>query len=294
MTKEEQGIQVPYSSGRSYPRYEIPENACDCHHHIYDPVRFPYVPTDTRNQPPSTVDCYRLLQKRLRIKRNVIVQPSAYGTDNRCTLDALKQMGRENTRAVVVIDGSATDEDLRSMDAMGVCGVRMNLNRGGSDDFGMIERLAERIAPFGWAMYFWMKPELIVQKEDYLRNLPCHVVFDHRGNLPAEEGIRNPAFRVISRMIEEEKAWVKLTALYIDSAREDFADTIAIGREYVKVNPDRCLWGTDWPHPNCYSGRMPVPDDVYMLEALMTETESPEIFRKILVDNPEKLYGFGK
>ena len=94
MEKEQHGIQVPYSSGRSYPRYEIPENACDCHHHIYDPVRFPYVPTDTRNQPPSTVDCYRLLQKRLRIKRNVIVQPSAYGTDNRCTLDALKQMGR--------------------------------------------------------------------------------------------------------------------------------------------------------------------------------------------------------
>ena len=86
--------QVPYCAGRNFPKYHIPKGACDCHHHIYDPVRYAYQPSDTRNQPPSTVDVYRMLQKKLGLSRNVIVQPSAYGTDNRCTLDALRAMGK--------------------------------------------------------------------------------------------------------------------------------------------------------------------------------------------------------
>lgn len=94
--------QVPYCAGRNFPKYHIPKGACDCHHHIYDPVRYAYQPSDTRNQPPSTVDVYRMLQKKLGLSRNVIVQPSAYGTDNRCTLDALRAMGKEQTRAIVI------------------------------------------------------------------------------------------------------------------------------------------------------------------------------------------------
>ena len=112
------GIQVPYCTGRNNPSHEIPAGACDCHHHIYDPVRFPYRPEDVRNQPPADVACYRLLQKKLGTTRNVIVQPSAYALDNRCTLDALQTMGKENTRAVVVIDNTVTDEELREMDNM--------------------------------------------------------------------------------------------------------------------------------------------------------------------------------
>ena len=204
MNREEPGILVPFSNGRNYPKYEIPKNACDCHHHIYDPVRFPYLPTDTRNQPPSTVDCYRMLQKRMGTTRSVIVQPSVYGTDNRCTLDALEKMGKKVTRAIVVVDGNISDQELHDMHEKGVRGIRINMNRGGLSDFGVIQNLAERIAPMGWGIYFWMKPDLIIEKEEYLRNLPCHVIFDHRGNLPPEEGVSHPAFRVIARMMEDE------------------------------------------------------------------------------------------
>lgn len=286
-------IQVPFSTGRNVPKVEVPADACDCHHHIYDPVRFAYQPTDVRNQPPSTVDCYRLLQKRLGIYRNVIIQPSAYGRDNRCTLDALRQMGKENTRAVVVIDDSIRDEELKSMNELGVRGIRFNINCGGSDDMDLVRRLAERIAPMNWSICFWMSPDITVAMERLLSDLPCEIIFDHRGHIPAEDGAAHPAVHVISRMLKENKAWVKLSGLYHDSNCENYEDTIAIGKIYVGANPNRVLWGTDWPHPSCYSKREPMPNDADLLDALMLQAGTEENFQKILVDNPVKLFGFG-
>lgn len=288
----EKGIQVPYCAGRNCPKAEVPAGACDCHHHIYDPVRFAYQPSDVRNQPPSTVDCYRMLQRKLGTSRNVIIQPSAYGTDNRCTLDALRQMGKDRARAVVVVDESVSDGELRAMDEMGVRGLRFNINCGGSDDLEVIRRLAGRIAPLGWSICFWMSPELTVSMEGFLRELPCPVVFDHRGHIPAKDGIGHPAVSVICRMLEDNKAWVKLSGLYIDTEREDYEDTIVVGKGYVEANPDQVIWGTDWPHPSCYSGRKPMPNDADMLDALMVQAGTEENFRKILVDNPARLFGF--
>lgn len=289
---DNKNIQVPYSTGRNVPKVNIPENACDCHHHIYDPVRFAYQPTDVRNQPPATASCYRMLQERLGTMRNVIIQPSAYGTDNSCTLDALRSMGKENTRAVAVVDETVTDQELSRMDAMGVRGIRFNINCGGSDNLDEIRALAERIAPMNWSICFWMSPDLAVSLEDFLRELPCEVVFDHRGHIPAEQGVNHPAVEVISRMLADGKAWVKLSGLYIDTNREDYADTIQVGKAYVQANPDRVIWGTDWPHPSCYSSRKPMPNDADMLDDLLLQAGSEENFRKILVDNPARLFGF--
>lgn len=289
---ERVSIQVPFSAGRNTPKVEIPNGACDCHHHIYDPVRFAYLPTDTRNQPPATVDCYRMLQRRLGISRNVIIQPSAYGTDNRCTLDALQQMGKENSRAVVVIDDSISDEELYRMNELGVCGVRFNINCGGSNDLGLIRRIAERIAPMKWFICFWMDPNLTVEIEQFLYSLPCDVIFDHRGHIPSHMGIKHPAVKVISEMIKNNKAWVKLSGLYHDSECENYEDTISIGKVYVQANENRILWGTDWPHPSRYSAQKPMPNDSDMLDALLIQAGTEENFRKILVDNPSRLFGF--
>lgn len=288
------GIQVPYSEGRDYPKTRIPANACDSHHHIYDPVNYAYQPTDTRNQPPSTVECYQMLQERLGITRSVVVQPSAYGADNRCTLAALEKMGKDRTRAVIVTDDSVSDRELRKMDQMGVRGIRFNICCGGSDNQDMIRRLAERIAPMNWSICFWMSPMLTVSMEKFLRELPCEIVFDHRGHIPASHGISHEGFKVIAQMLRDHAAWVKLSGLYIDSDCDDYADTIEVGRAYVKANPDRVIWGTDWPHPSCYSNRRPMPNDAKMLDDLMLQTETEENFRKALVDNPEKLFGFGR
>lgn len=286
------GIEVPYCTGRNYPKFTVPDGACDCHHHIYDPEHFAYVPTDTRNQPPATVGCYRLLQEKLGTTRNVIVQPSAYGFDNRCTLAALREMGIENTRAIVVVPETISDEELQDMDQQGVRGIRINMNRGASDDLDPIRHLAERIAPMGWCICFWMSPQKAVELEQFLRDLPCEVVFDHRGHIPAKEGTQSEAFRVIAGMLRDNKAWVKLSGLYWDSERDDFADSIAVGRGYVEANPDRVIWGTDWPHPSHYSGHKEMPNDTDMLDALVPQAGSEENLRKILVTNPEKLFGF--
>lgn len=287
-------IQVSYSSGRQRPKIEVPSNACDCHHHIYDPVRFPYLPTDVRNQPPATVDMYRLLQKKLGLTRNVIVTPSAYGTDNRCTLEGLRDMGK-NARAVVVVSGDISDAELLEMHEAGVRGVRFNIATGGSDDREEISRLAWRINEYGWHILFWMSARHTVEMADFLASLPCDAVFDHRGHLPQPEGTRHPAFKVICGLIDKGRAWVKLSGLYIDSESGDpgYADTVQVGREYASFAPERLLWGTDWPHPTVFSGRMPWPDDARMLDLLADQAPDKAVLRLILVDNPAKLYGFG-
>lgn len=291
--KEKKGIQVPYSTGRNYPLLTIPKNACDSHHHIFNPVEFPYLDTDVRNQPPATVDAYRMLQKKLGLTRNVIVTSSAYGTDNGCTLDALQKMG-ENARAVVVIDNSISDEELRRMNEMGVRGIRFNITRGGSDDVDMIGKLAERIAGYGWHICFWMSADMTVSLAGFLNSLPCPVVFDHRGHLPAEEGVRHKAFGVITDMMKQGKAYVKLSALYHDSRHADYHDTIAVGKAYVEASPEQVLWGTDWPHPSEYTAKKDMPNDASLLDAVLFQAGSNENVEKILVTNPERLFGFKK
>ena len=290
-----EGIQVPYSAGRRRPVIRIPVNACDCHHHIYDPVRFPYLPTDVRNQPPATVDAYRLLQKRLGLTRNVIVTPSAYGTDNCCTLDALRQMG-SHARGVVVINTSISDADLQQMHSLGVRGVRFNIATGGSNDCDMIVSLSERINELGWHVQFWMSANDTVKMEDFLLSLASPIVFDHRGHLPPPDGVDHPAFRVICNLIDKGKTWVKLSGLYLDTKAGDptYTDTVKVGQAYVTYAAERMVWGTDWPHPTIFSERRPWPDDAAMLDQLADQAPDEFVRNRILVDNPAVLYGFNK
>ena len=289
------GIQAPYSTGRQSPAIKIPHNACDSHHHIYDPVRFPYLPTDIRNQPPATVDAYYLLQKRLGLTRNVIVTPSAYGTDNRCTLDALQQMG-PNARGVVVVDNSISDAELQIMHTMGVRGVRFNISTGGSDDRDLIMALSQRINEFGWHVQFWMSATEIINMESFISSLPSPIVFDHRGHIPQPQGVNHPAFRTICNLIDQGKTWVKLSGLYQDTKVGDptYADTVQVGKTYVEYAPERMVWGTDWPHPTIFSERRPWPDDSSMLDLLAEQAPDEVVRNRILVDNPIMLYGFEK
>lgn len=288
------GLQVPYCAGRQFPTLPVPANACDCHHHIYEPVRFPYVPEDVRNQPPAGVDAYRLLQKRLGTTRNVIVQPSAYGFDNSCTLDALKEMG-ESARGIVVINESITDNELEAMHALGVCGIRFNIANGGAKDRDAMMRLAQRIHPLGWHVQFWMSAADTVELAPLLATLPTQIVFDHRGHMPQPEGIAHPAFKAICALIDHGKAWVKLSGLYHDTKVGDpsYADTLAVGRAFADFAPERMVWGTDWPHPSIFSERKPWPDDAAMLDQLAEQAPDEKIRHRILVTNPEVLYGFG-
>lgn len=287
------GVQVPYSSGRQRPKIKIPAGACDCHHHIYDPVRFPYTPNDTRNQPPATVDVYRLLQKRLGLTRNVIVTPSAYGFDNSCTLDALQQMG-PNSRAVAVVDPQITEAELKRMHKLGVRGIRFNIATGAANNSEAILSLSQKVHQFGWSTQFWMSADDTVKMEDLLLKLPSLIVFDHRGHIPQPAGIKHPAFKVICNLIDKGNTWVKLSGLYQDSkvGEPTYADTIEVGKAFVQYAPERMVWGSDWPHPSEFSARKPMPDDAHMLDLLAEQAPDEATRNRILVDNPAILFGF--
>jgi predicted TIM-barrel fold metal-dependent hydrolase len=289
------GNQVPYSSGRNRPLLHAPANACDCHHHIYDPVRFPYTPDDTRNQPPATVDVYKMLQKRLGTSRDVMVQPSAYGTDNSCLLDALKQMG-PSARGVAVVDRTVTDAELAKMHEAGVRGIRFNIatGAGATSDEAMILEMSRRVTTLGWQVAFWMTADDTVRMANLLNKLPSTIVFDHRGHIPQPEGINHPAFKVICNLLDKGRTWVKLSGLYQDSKAGEpgYADTVKVGQAYVKRAPERMVWGTDWPHPSEFSSRKPMPNDASMLDLLAEQVPDESIRTRILVTNPAILFGF--
>ena len=205
--------EAPFSTGTQRPKIMVPDNACDCHQHIFDPVRFPYAPEHSGNQqPPATVADYRLLQKRIGTKRNVIVQPTAYGVDNACTLDALKQ-GAGSSRAVAVVDVGITNAELKRMHDLGVRGIRFNIVAPGAlkSNIDTIEPLSKRVAEFGWHVHFWANPDDVVQIEELLMRLPSSIVFDHFGHVPQPAGVEHPSFSVICRLIDQSKTWVKLS-----------------------------------------------------------------------------------
>ncbi|MFB5269715.1 amidohydrolase family protein [Paenibacillus enshidis] len=284
---------VPHSTGTNIPSITILDHACDCHHHIYDPLRFPYSPEDKRGQPSSTVQDYRKLQTRLGMTRNVIITPSAYGTDNRCTLDALLQMG-SNSRAVVVVDQGITKAELSCMHDIGVRGIRFNISTGAPKDFALIQSLAERIADFGWHIQFWMNADDTVEMSKLLNKLACPIVFDHLGGIPLSVGARHPAFKIMNSLMEQGKAWVKLSGVYHLSLEGPpyYTDTLPLATAFIETAPERVIWGSDWPHPSMYSAGKPMPNDANLLDLLAEQASNQEMFYKILVDNPARLYDF--
>ena len=287
-----ENLEVPYCTGRSVPTIDVPENACDCAHHIFDPVRFPYQPTDVRNQPPAGVDVYRLLQQKLGLTRSVVVQASAYGTDNRCLLDALRQLG-VNSRGVAVVSPDISDKELAAMHDAGVRGLRYNVSRGAKIDPAVLKKMAARIKDMGWHMAFWAPADVALEYEELFKALPVQLVFDHRGHLPKDQGIHHPAFKMITDLMRSGKAWVKLSALYHDSNGEnDYADTVAVGKAYVEAAANRVVWGTDWPHPSEFTAKKEFPDDAHLLDLLAKQAPDAKVRHRILVENPAELFGF--
>lgn len=287
--------QVPFSTGRERPTIHVPYGACDCHHHIYDPINFPYDKDDTRNQPPSTVEAYRLLQKRLGTTRNVIIQASAYGTDNSCLLDALRVMGTTNSRGIAVTDINITKQELDTMDILGVRGLRINMaSELSANKIEDIMPLAYKAHERGWHMQFWLTADQIVELEPLLNDIPCPVVFDHRAHLPQPQGIEHVAFKVVCRLLDKGHGWVKLSGLDHDSklGEPTYADTVAVGAAFAQYAPERMVWGTDWPHPGKYSGLKKSPNDAQTFDLLAKQVPDERIRHLILVDNPVKLYGF--
>jgi len=273
--------------------------ACDAHFHVFGPPeRYPYAP-DLRYEPPSApLEDYLEHALELGIGRYVFVQPSAYGRDNRCMLDAMRVCGPERCRGIVDVDEGVPAAELERLHALGVRGVRINVNPIKPPEPGFSSSLLERVhtldakcAGLGWMLDFltpgWLTRELI----PVFRELRSRFSVAHLGMFPALAGPQQPGFTEFVDFARGcERCWVKLTGAYrLSDAQPHYPDVAPFARALVAARPDRIVWGTDWPHA-AFRGRMPNTTD---LADLLGEWIPDEATRKrILVDNAATLYGF--
>jgi D-galactarolactone isomerase len=290
-----QQAAVPNSTGTEAPLLKAPANACDCHMHIYDAERFPPLRPGSRMQANAGVPEYRLLQKRIGTTRTVVVTPAVYVTDNRVTLDAIAQLG-SNARGVAVIHPTVTDAQLKALADGGIRGIRFTQfdPATATTTIDMIEPLSKRVNELGWHVQIHMRGDQIVDAADLWPRLSSPIVFDHLGRLPHPAGVDHPAFGIIRRLIDKGRTWVKISGAYLDTkvGAPSYADATKVAQAYVKAVPERLVWGSDWPHPTESSTHK--PNDAVLLDLLTDWASDQVIHRRILVDNPETLYGFAK
>ncbi len=281
---------VPNSTGTEPPKLNAPANAADCHIHIYDPRFQP--PLEKPSQ--GTVTDYRLLQRRLGVSRVVIVTPRNYATDNAVTTDAIQQLGIDHARGVAVLRPTVTEAELKALDTAGIRGIRFTVGdpKTAVVSIDMIEPLAKRIAPYGWHVQLNMPPEATAANADMLRRLPVPIVFDHLGKPPVAEGANHASHRLIRDLLDRGRAWVKLAGAYINSGPDTltFDQATHIAQIFVKAAPQRLVWGSDWPHP----GPKIKPDDAVLFDLLSAWAPDEATRNRILVTNPQVLYGFPK
>ena len=286
-------VAVPNSSGTELPKLKAPALACDCHHHIYDTARFAAVQSGAI--PNASVAEYRLLQRRIGTTRDIVVTPRPYGTDNRVTLDAIALLGA-NARGVAVIRPEITDAELKSLAQGGIRGIRFSLaanpNLAAVTTFDMIEPLSKRVAALGWHVQIAMDADQIVAAEDLCNRIPSGIVFDHMGYIPEPVGLKHPAFALIRKLIDKGRTWVKLSVIPANTkdGPPRYADVNKVGQAYVQAAPERMVWGSNWPHPN----ETKTPDDAALLDLLSEWAPKEATRHRILVENPEALYGFAR
>ena len=270
------------------------DGACDAHFHVFGPQSdYPYSPARGYTPPDAPLDGVLALHRTLGVTRGVLTQPSVYGTDNRAVLDAMAQ-DPDRFRAVVAVDGSIADDELSSMDAAGVRGVRVNLADKGGMPFGSFDEViafARRLEPLGWHVELLVHVDRIEMAQ--FQDFPVDLVFGHYGYMEAGSGPDVPGFRAMLALAELGRAYVKMTAPYRITAREalPFDDVAPLARALAAACPDRLLWGSDWPHPHIRS-RATSPDDAGMFEEFTKWVGAELTMRKVLVDNPARLYRF--
>ena len=310
VARQPRGVRASASQPSTRVTFEVPVGACDCHTHIFgDLARFPFAPERTYTPEPASIDEMRALHRALHISRVVIVQPSVYGTDNACTLDAIRQLA-PNARGVAVIDDRMTGAALDEMDRIGIRGVRINLATAGQTDPEVGRRRFEaaietlRAGNRTWHIQINTQLSMIDAMRKELAASPVPVVFDHFGGAQAVLGLGQRGFDVLLDLVRTGRAYVKLSAAYRGSkAAPDYADLAPLAQALIRANVHRVLWGTDWPHPGTSQADGRKPTDVSPLLQIddgrvfnQFELWAPDAAdrKTILVDNPGMLYGFAR
>jgi predicted TIM-barrel fold metal-dependent hydrolase len=286
--------------------FDMPANACDCHTHIHgDPATYPFFSGRVYTPEPASPEEMASLHRALGIKRVVIVTPSVYGTDNASTLFGIKARGGD-ARGVAVIDDKTTESQLDAMKEAGIRGIRVNLATSGVNDpaigkqrlLNAIDRMKSR----DWHIQMFTNLPLVSSIKDVVAAAPMPLVFDHFGGAEARLGLAQPGFADLLDLVRSGKAYVKISGAYRASTQgPDYADAAPLAQALIAANPERIIWGTDWPHPDSVTpaGRKPTEvtplyqiDDGRLLNQLAVWAPDAATRQKILVENPARLYGF--
>ena len=262
--------------------------ACDSHMHVYEDA-YPLAATATFRPPHAPASAYRAVQHELGLARTVVIQPTGYGFDNRCTLAALAELGPE-ARAVVVVAPDAAPAELQSLHDLGVRGVRYMMLPGGVLPWAGLERTAAAIAPLGWHIDLQLDGRELPLHEAVLTRLPCRLVIDHVGRFMGPVEPDSEPLRALCRLLDSGRCWIKISAPY-ESSRSGppgYDDIAWIARRVARRCPERCLWASNWPHPN----QSPAPSDAAMLDWGLGFFADAAARKRALVDNPAELYGF--
>ena len=283
---------LPFHPNPSKPAFQVPAGAVDAHCHVFGPAaQFPFAPERKYTPCDASKDQLFALRDHLGFSRNVVVQATCHGNDNRAMVDALlHSQGR--ARGVASVGRDVTDDVLQAMHNAGVRGVRFNFLRR-LVDFTPKEVLLEiagRIAPLGWHVVVYFEAQDLPELWDFFTTLPTDVVVDHMGRPDVTRPVDGPEFELFVRLLREHpNVWSKVSCpeRLSKSGPPAYDDVVPFARRIVETFPDRVLWGTDWPHPNL-KGHM--PDDGKLVDFLPKIAVTPELQRRLLVDNPMRLY----
>jgi predicted TIM-barrel fold metal-dependent hydrolase len=284
--------------------FDVPPGTCDCHTHIFgNPARFPLAPSRDYTPEQASIPEMRLLQKALHTDRVVIVNPSIYGVENACSLDAINQLG-PGARGVAVIDETTSDAALENMYRSGMRAIRINLETRGQSDPDLARhrfRMAiGRVKNHKYHVQLYTRLSVIEAIKDQVAAAPVPVVFDHFGGAQGALGVHQPGFDALLNLVQTGKAYVKISAPYRSSVQPpDYPDLAPLAKVLVAANAERILWGSDWPHPAQIPGR-PITeitplyqiDDGRVFNQLPLWVPSAAQRKIILVENPARLFGY--
>ena len=283
---------LPWHPSPSKPRFQVPEGAVDAHCHVFGPGhQFPFAPERKYTPCDASKEQLWALRDFLGFSRNVIVQATCHGADNRALVDALEH-SQGRARGVATVRQDVTEEELQALHVAGVRGVRFNFVKRLVDalPFGALETIAAKIQPLGWHIVIYFEAAELPELYSFFTALPTTVVVDHMGRPDVQKPVEGPEFsRFLQLLDEHPNFWSKVSCperLSVEGPPR-YSDVFPFARTVVERFPDRVLWGTDWPHPNMKSH---MPDDGHLVEVIPHIAPTPELQRKLLIDNPMRLY----
>ncbi|MBB3060183.1 amidohydrolase family protein [Microbulbifer rhizosphaerae] len=283
---------LPFHPSPSKPRFVPPPGAVDAHCHVFGPgARFPFAPERKYTPCDASKEQLWALRDHLGFSRNVIVQATCHGTDNRALVDALEH-SNGLARGVATVKNDITDDELAELHAAGVRGVRFNFVKRlvNALPFDVLENIAQKIKPLGWHIVIYFEARELPELYDFFTALPTTVVVDHMGRPDVSKPVDGPEFELFVKLLRENpNFWSKVSCpeRLSQQGPPAYADVVPFARRIVETFPDRVLWGTDWPHPNMKSH---MPDDGHLVDVIPRIAPTEALQHKLLVDNPMRLY----